>query len=230
MQAAEREWLALRRRARAHAGRRHRQPRVSNRCSNRSVDAGRAACPRLPHGVRGPFYSPLRLPDVLARGRAPLRPAVVLRHRARELAVTKAVGLGPDDLLVLSVRVGRAAHAAVGLRALRVLLAQPGARASARRVRAADGRRGRQRRVGAARAGSECARWDSRCASPGWAASLTAFDLIARARPDYLSARPRDQCRRDRRPDLMDIVQLLLRFAARIDCRLIAPEVGGVRR
>ena len=51
--------------------------------------------------IRGPFYSPLRLPDVLdeVARRSPLLSSYGIE--TRELAVTKAVGLGPEELLVV---------------------------------------------------------------------------------------------------------------------------------
>jgi len=64
----------------------------------------------------------------------------------------------------------------------------------------------------------------------GVGSSLTAFDLITRAQPDYLALDPVISVGATDDPTSMDIVQLLLRFAARIDARLIAPEVGSARQ
>ena len=64
----------------------------------------------------------------------------------------------------------------------------------------------------------------------GVGSGLTAFDLITRAQPDYLALDPVISVGATDDPTLMDIVQLLLRFAARIEARLIAPEVADVRQ
>ena len=64
----------------------------------------------------------------------------------------------------------------------------------------------------------------------GVGSGLTAFDLITRAQPDYLALDPVISAGAAGDPTFTDIVQLLLRFAARIDARLIAPEVADVRQ
>jgi len=61
------------------------------------------------------------------------------------------------------------------------------------------------------------------CADLG--AEFTVLDLVARARPDFLSLDPLIVARSAVDPTMIDTVQLLLRFAARIDAQLIAPNV-----
>ena len=63
--------------------------------------------------MRGPFYSPLRLPDVLldVARRSPLLAAYGVA--AREATVTAAAGLRPDDLLFLGCAAGELPNAAV---------------------------------------------------------------------------------------------------------------------
>jgi len=64
----------------------------------------------------------------------------------------------------------------------------------------------------------------------GVGSGLTAFELIARAQPDYLALDPVISVGATDDPTFMDIVQLVLRFSARIGARLIAPEVADVRQ
>ncbi len=63
----------------------------------------------------------------------------------------------------------------------------------------------------------------------GVGGGFAAFDLIARAQPDYLALDPVIVAGAAADPTFMDAVQLLLRFAARIGARLIAPEVTDGR-
>jgi EAL domain-containing protein (putative c-di-GMP-specific phosphodiesterase class I) len=173
--------------------------------------------------IRGPFYSPLRLPDVLdeVARRSPLLSSYGIE--SRELAVTKATGLEPEQLLVLSCTTAELPGAAVlalsefySLNKALVpqhvvfelqlgdLVANA---ASALRVL------GSLREMGF-----------PLCVS-GVGSGFAAFDLIARAQPDYLALDPVIVAGAVGDPTYMDAVQLLLRFGARIEARLIAPEV-----
>jgi EAL domain-containing protein (putative c-di-GMP-specific phosphodiesterase class I) len=175
--------------------------------------------------VRGPFYSPLRLPDVLdeVARRSPLLSGYGIE--SREAAVTRAQGLGPEELLFLgcsSLELPGAAilalsefyslnkalvpqHVVFDLH-LGDLVANA---ASTLRVLAATREMGFPISIS------------------GVGAGFAAFELIARAQPDYLVADPAVTVGAASNPTLIDVVQLLLRFAARIDARLVAVEVDS---
>ena len=178
--------------------------------------------------IRGPFYSPLRLPDVLDE--VARRSALLSSYgiETRDLAVTKASGLGPEDLLVLSCESvelpGAAVLALSEFYSLnRALVPQhvvfemqvadlAGHAASALRVLGPVHEMGFPVCIA------------------GVGSGLTAFELITRAQPDYLALDPVISVGATDDPTFMDIVQLVLRFAARIGARLIASEVSDVRQ
>jgi len=174
--------------------------------------------------VRGPFYSPLRLPDVLdeVARRSPLLTSFGIE--ARELAVTKASGLGPEDLLFLNCAAAELPGAAVlalsefySLNKALVpqhvvfelqlgdLIANA---ASTLRVL------GSLREMGF-----------PLCVA-GVGGGFAAFDLVARAQPDFIALDPAITSGAPSNPTLIDAVQLVLRFAARINARLIATDVA----
>jgi len=59
----------------------------------------------------------------------------------------------------------------------------------------------------------------------GLGAGFGAFDLVNRVQPDYLALDPSISAGAASDPTLIDVVQLLLRFSARAEARLIATEV-----
>jgi EAL domain-containing protein (putative c-di-GMP-specific phosphodiesterase class I) len=63
--------------------------------------------------VRGPFYSPLRLPDVLLDVARRSQVLASYGVSAREATVSAAAGLRPDDLLFLGCAAGELPNAAV---------------------------------------------------------------------------------------------------------------------
>jgi EAL domain-containing protein (putative c-di-GMP-specific phosphodiesterase class I) len=178
--------------------------------------------------IRGPFYSPLRLPDVLdeVARRSALLPSYGIE--TRELAVTKAVGLAPDELLMLSCESVELPGAAVlALSEFYSLNTALVPQHVVFEIQVAD------LAANAASAlrvlGPVHEMGFSVCVA-GVGSGLTAFDLITRAQPDYLALDPVISAGAAGDPTFTDIVQLLLRFAARIDARLIAPEVADVRQ
>jgi EAL domain-containing protein (putative c-di-GMP-specific phosphodiesterase class I) len=178
--------------------------------------------------IRGPFYSPLRLPDVLDE--VARRSALLSSYgiETRELAVTKAVGLGPEDLLVLSCESvelpAAAVYALSEFYSLNQALVPQHVVFELQMADVAANAASALRVLGPLR------EMGFPVCIAGVGGHLTAFDLITRARPDYLAIDPVISVGATDDPTCMDIVQLLLRFAARIDCRLIAPEVGGARQ
>ena len=138
--------------------------------------------------IRGPFYSPLRLPDVLDE--VARRSALLSSYgiETRELAVTKAAGLGPEDLLALSCESVELPGAAV-LALSEFYSLEPGPRAPACGVRGAGRRPGRQRGFGLRVLGPVHEMGFPVCIA-GVGSGLTAFDLITRAQPEYLALDP----------------------------------------
>jgi len=178
--------------------------------------------------IRGPFYSPLRLPDVLdeVARRSPLLSSYGIE--ARELAVTKATGLGPEELLWLGCASAELPGAAVlalsefyslnkALVPQHVVfeLQLPDLVANAASTLRVLGT---LREMGF-----------PLCIS-GVGGGFAAFELIARAQPDYISVDPIIVTGATGDPTFMDAMQLLLRFTARIEARLIAPEVADDRQ
>jgi len=173
--------------------------------------------------VRGPFYSPLRLPDVLEE--VARRSSLLSGYgiESRQAAVTKAQQLGPEDLLFLecaSVEMPGAAILALSefYSLNKALVPQHVVfelqlgdlvtnAASSLRVLAAV------REMGFA------------LCIAGVGAGFGAFDLVNRVQPDYLTLDPSISAGAASDPTLIDVVQLLLRFSARAEARLIAIEV-----
>lgn len=174
--------------------------------------------------VRGPFYSPLRLPDVLldvARRSQVLTSYGVV---AREATVTAAKGLKSGELLFLGCAAGELPNAAVvavsefySLNQMLVpqhvvfeINADDLARNSASTLRTLADVRDMGFQL---------------CVS-GLGAQFTALELIAEASPDYLCLDPVLVAEVPDNFTAVDIVQLLVRFASRNDAQLIA---AGVR-
>jgi EAL domain-containing protein (putative c-di-GMP-specific phosphodiesterase class I) len=178
--------------------------------------------------IRGPFYSPLRLPDVLdeVARRSPLLSSYGIE--TRELAVTKAVGLGPEELLVLPCESVELPGAAVlALSELYSLSKALVPQHVVFEVQVADLA---ANAASALRVLGPVHEMGFPVCVAGVGSGLTAFDLIARAQPDYLALDPVISVGATDDPTAGDVVQLLLRFAARIEARLIAPEVGDARQ
>ena len=178
--------------------------------------------------IRGPFYSPLRLPDVLDE--VARRSALLSSYgiETRELAVTKAVGLGPEDLLVLSCESVELPGAAV--LALSEFYSLNRALVPQHVVFEMQVADLAAHAASALRVLGPVHEMGFPVCIAGVGSGLTAFELITRAQPDYLALDPVISVGATDDPTLMDIVQLVLRFAARIGARLIAPEVSDVRQ
>lgn len=173
---------------------------------------------------RGPFYSPLRLADVLddVARRSPLLGTYGME--AREAAVAKAAGLMPEELLFLGCAASELPNAAVialsefySLNTALVpqhvvfeipvgdLTANP---ASALRTLTQLRETGFQLCV--ADLGGE----------------YTVLELVAQAQPDFMSLDPLLSVAVTGDPTLLDAVALLWRFAARLGAQLVAPDVA----
>ena len=178
--------------------------------------------------IRGPFYSPLRLPDVIDE--VARRSALLSSYgiETRELAVTKAVGLEPDELLMLSCESVELPGAAV--LALSEFYSLNKALVPQHVVFEMQVADLAANAASALRVLGPVHEMGFPVCVAGVGGGLTAFDLIARAQPDYLALDPVISVGAASDPTYLDIVQLLLRFAARIDARLIAPEVADARQ
>ncbi len=178
--------------------------------------------------IRGPFYSPLRLPDVLDE--VARRSALLSSYgiETRDLAVTKAVGLGPEDLLVLSCESVELPGAAV--LALSEFYSLNRALVPQHVVFEMQVADLAAHAASALRVLGPVHEMGFPVCIAGVGSGLTAFELITRAQPDFLALDPVISVGATDDPTLMDIVQLVLRFAARIGARLIAPEVSDVRQ
>jgi len=178
--------------------------------------------------IRGPFYSPLRLPDVLDE--VARRSALLSSYgiETRELAVTKAAGLGPEDLLVLSCESVELPGAAV--LALSEFYSLNRALVPQHVVFEMQVADLAAHAASALRVLGPVHEMGFPVCIAGVGSGLTAFELITRAQPDFLALDPVISVGATDDPTLMDIVQLMLRFAARIGARLIAPEVSDARQ
>jgi EAL domain-containing protein (putative c-di-GMP-specific phosphodiesterase class I) len=192
------------------------------------VDVNERRCLGYRTSVRGPFYSPLRLPDVLDE--VSRRSALLTSYgiEAREAAVTRAVGLGAEDLLFLGCAAAELPGAAAlalsefyslnkGLVPQHVVF----------EVQVGDLI---ANAASVLRVLSSVREMGFPVCMAGVGGGLTAFDLIAQARPDFLIADPVITLGAASDPTLIDTMQLLLRYAARIDARLIAAEVGDAKQ
>lgn len=174
--------------------------------------------------VRGPFYSPLRLPDVLldVARRSSVLPAYGIAARAATVSV--ATGLLPDDLLFLGCAAAELPNAAVvavsefyslnqGLvpqRAVFEIDADDLAVNTASTLRTLDDVRDLGFLLGIS----------------GLGAQFTTLELIAEAEPDYLCLDPALVATVEDHLTPIEVVQLLVRFSDRAGARLIA---SGVR-
>jgi len=175
--------------------------------------------------VRGPFYSPLRLPDVLdeVARRSPLLSSYGIE--SREAAVTRALELGPEDLLFLGCAAvelpGAAILALSEFYSLNKTLVPQHVVFELQLDDLVANAASTLRVLGAVR------EMGFPLCIAGVGAGFAAFDLVARAQPEYLAIDPSITVGAASNPTLIDVVQLLLRFADRIEARLMATEVNG---
>ncbi len=173
--------------------------------------------------VRGPFYSPLRLPDVLLD---------VARHSsllgaygaaAREATVTAAAGLRPDDLLFLGCAAAELPNAAVV--ALSEFYSLNQALVPQHVVFEVDADELGTNTASTLRTLADVRDMGFQLCLSGLGAQFTTLELIAEAHPDYLCLDPVlvASVAGDLTP--IEVVQLLVRFSDRADAQLIATGV-----
>jgi EAL domain-containing protein (putative c-di-GMP-specific phosphodiesterase class I) len=173
---------------------------------------------------RGPFYSPLRLADVLidVARRSPLLGTYGVAARAA--AVGKAVGLMPEELLFVGCAASELPNAGIvalsefyslntALVPQHVVFEIPVTDLTANpasTLRTLGQLRETGFQLGFADVGGE----------------LTVLELVAQAQPDFVSLDPLLVAGLPGDPTLLDATALLVRFAARIGAQLLAPEVA----
>ena len=173
--------------------------------------------------VRGPFYSPLRLADVLLDVARRSQVLASYGIAARAATVSAAAGLRPDDLLFLGCAAGELPNAAVvsvsEFYSLNQALVPQHVVFD---IDAAD--------LAATTASTLRTIEDVRdlgfqlCVS-GLGAQYTALELVAEARPDFLCLDPVLVTAAGDDLTAVEVVQLLVRFAGRVGAQLIATGV-----
>jgi len=188
------------------------------------VEPAAAAVIGYRSSVRGPFYSPLRLPDVLldvARRSTLLASYGVA---AREATVTAAAGLRPDDLLFLGCAAAELPNAAVV--AVSEFYALNQALVPQHVVFEIDADELSTNTASALRTLADVRQMGFQLCLSGLGAQFTALELIAEARPEFLCLDPMLVANLGGELTPVEVVQLLVRFSDRIGAQLIA---AGVR-
>lgn len=173
--------------------------------------------------LRGPFYSPLRLPDVLldVARRSSLLPAYGVVARAA--TVSAAAGLEADDLLFLGSAAAELPNAAVV--ALSEFYSLNKALVPQHVVFEIDADELRRNTASTLRTLADVREMGFQLCLSGLGAQLTALELIAEARPDYLCLDPALVTGLVDELTPLEVVQLLVRFSDRIDAQLVATGV-----
>ncbi len=173
--------------------------------------------------IRGPFYSPLRLPDVLLDVARRSQVLASYGIAAREATVSASAGMGTDDLLFLGCAAGELPNAAVvAVSEFYSLNPELVPQHVVFDIDASD--------LGTNTASTLRTLADVRdlgfqlCVS-GLGAQFTALELIAEARPDFLCLDPVFVPALADDLTAVEVVQLLVRFAGRVGAQFIATGV-----
>ncbi len=178
--------------------------------------------------VRGPFYSPLRLPDVLLDV---ARRSVLLDSygiAARATTVRAAQGLRPDDLLFLTCAAVELPNA--GVVALSEFYSLNKALVPQHVVFELDAAELGDNTVSLLRTLANLRELGFQLSLSGLGAHLASLDLVSETKADYLMLDPVLVAGVADGITSVEIVQLLVRFAARIGSQLIAPGVKDARQ
>ena len=176
--------------------------------------------------VCGPAHSPLRLPDVLldvAQRSSLLLPYGVVTRTA---TVRAAVGLRPDELLFLNCGGVELPNAAVV--ALSEFYSLNPALVPQRVVFDLNADELGVNTASMLRTLVDVREMGFRLCLSGLGAQLATLDLIAEVRPDFLCLDPVLLTNLGTDPTSIEVIQLLVRFSARIDAQLIATGVLNV--
>ena len=173
--------------------------------------------------VRGPFYSPLRLPDVLLDVARRSRGLASYGIVAREATVTAAAGLQADDLLFLGCAAGELPNAAVV--AVSEFYSLNKALVPQHVVFEIDADDLATNTASTLRTLADVRDLGFLLCISGLAAQFTALELIAEAAPDFLCLDPVLVAGLGVELTSVEVVQLLVRFAGRTGAQLIATGV-----
>jgi EAL domain-containing protein (putative c-di-GMP-specific phosphodiesterase class I) len=173
--------------------------------------------------VRGPFYSPLRLPDVLLD--VARRSQVLSSYgiAAREATVRAAAGLLPTDLLFLGCAAGELPNAAVV--AVSEFYSLNQALVPQHVVFDIDADDLSRTTASTLRTLADVRDLGFQLCVSGLGSQFTSLELIAEARPDFLCLDPMLVAALVGDLTAVEVVQLLVRFAGRADAQLIATGV-----
>ena len=187
------------------------------------VDLAAQAVVGYRSSLRGPFYAPLRLPDVLldVARRSSLLPAYGVAARAA--TVEAAVGLEPDDLLFVWCAAAELPNAAVV--ALSEFYSLNQSLVPQHVVFEIDGDELRTNTASTLRTLANVREMGFQLCLAGLGAQFTTLELIAEASPDYLCLDPVLVAGVTDEQTSVEVVQLLVRFAGRVGAQLIATGV-----
>ena len=173
--------------------------------------------------VRGPFHSPLRLPDVLldVARRSSLLPSYGIAARAA--TVTASAGLRPDDLLFLGCAAAELPNAAVV--AVSEFYSLNQALVPQHVVFEIDADELGTNTASSLRTLADVREMGFQLCFSGLGAQFTTLELIAEARPEYLCLDPALVAGLGGELTPVEVVQLLVRFSDRIGAQLIATGV-----
>jgi EAL domain-containing protein (putative c-di-GMP-specific phosphodiesterase class I) len=173
--------------------------------------------------LRGPFYAPLRLPDVLldVARRSSLLPAYGVAARAA--TVEAAAGLEPDDLLFVWCAAAELPNAAVV--ALSEFYSLNQALVPQHVVFEIDADELRTNTASTLRTLANVREMGFQLCLAGLGAQFTTLELIAEASPDFLCLDPVLVAGVTGEQTAVEVVQLLVRFAGRVGAQLVATGV-----
>ena len=173
--------------------------------------------------LRGPFYAPLRLPDVLldVARRSSLLPAYGVAARAA--TVEAAAGLEPDDLLFVWCAAAELPNAAIV--ALSEFYSLNQALVPQHVVFEIDADELRTNTASTLRTLANVREMGFQLCLAGLGAQFTTLELIAEASPDYLCLDPVLVAGVTDELTPVEVVQLIVRFAGRVGAQLIATGV-----
>lgn len=173
--------------------------------------------------VRGPFYSPLRLPDVLldVARRSTLLPAYGVAARAA--TVEAAAGLAPDDLLFVWCAAAELPNAAVV--ALSEFYSLNQTLVPQHVVFEIDADELRTNTASTLHTLASVREMGFQLCLAGLGAQFTTLELIAEAAPDFLCLDPVLVAGVTGELTPVEVVQLIVRFAGRVKAQLVATGV-----
>jgi EAL domain-containing protein (putative c-di-GMP-specific phosphodiesterase class I) len=177
---------------------------------------------------RGPFYSPLRLPDVLddVARRSPLLGTYGVA--AREAAVAKAVGLMPEELLFVGCAASELPNA--GIVALSEFYSLNTALVPQHVVFEISTADLTANPASTLRTLVQLRETGFQLCFADLGGELTVLELVARAQPDFVSLDPLLVAGMPGDPTLIDSAALLSRFAVRLGAQLVAPDVTTIEQ